>query len=313
MKHLKNNMTAIARSLSLAAMAIFLTGVCTPVLADAPPMKPATIQEKLAQLEVSVGGRIGISAINTANNTQLQYRAEERFPFCSTAKVMVVSAILKQSMTDSHFLQQKIMYKKEDLVVYSPITEKHLDEGMTISELGAATMTQSDNTAMNLLVKKLGGLKTITTFAHSIGDNAFRLDRWEPELNSAIPGDLRDTTTPAAMEKSLQQLAFGNALASPQREQLQTWLKNNTTGNFRIRAGVPKDWLVGDKTGTGDYGTTNDIGIIWPPKCSPIVVAIYFTQSKKEATPRNDVIASAMQMLINEFAHTDQCIKLKSS
>jgi len=134
---------------------------------------------------------------------------------------------LKQSMIDSHLLQQRVLYKKEDLVVYSPITEKHIEHGMTISELCAATITYSDNTAINLLMKKLGEPKVVTAFARSIGDNKFSLDRWEPELNSAIPGDSRDTSTPATMEKSLQQLALGNALASPQREQLQTWLKDN--------------------------------------------------------------------------------------
>mgnify|MGYP003512876270 FL=1 len=184
-------------------------------------------------------------------------------------------------------------------MAYSPITEKHLADGMTIFNLCAAAITQSDNTAMNLLIKKLGGLEAVTAFARSIGDNTFRLDRWEPKLNSAIPGDLRDTSTPAAMERSLQQLALSDALALPQRKQLQTWLKSNVTGNYRIRAGLPKAWIVGDKTGTGDYGTTNDIGIIWPPKRSPIVVAIYFTQNKKNAVKREDIIASVTHLLIS--------------
>ena len=294
------------------AITISFVSACMPILAGAQQMKLASIQKKLAELEASSGERIGVSAINTATNTRIQYRAKERFPFCSTSKVMGVSAILKQSMADSHFLQQKVTYKKEDLVAYSPITKKHLADGMTISELCAAAITQSDNTAMNLLIKKLGGPEAVTAFAHSIGDHTFRLDRWEPQLNSAIPDDLRDTSTPAAMEKSLQQLALGDALALPQREQLQAWLKSNTTGNSRIRAGLPKGWVVGDKTGTGDYGTTNDIGIIWPPKCSSIVVAIYFTQNKKNVAPRDDVIASITRILINDFARADQCVKLKS-
>jgi beta-lactamase class A len=144
-----------------------------------------------------------------------------------------------------------------------------------------------------------------------IGDNAFRLDRWEPELDTAIPGDIRDTTTPQAMAISLQRLIFGDVLASPQREQLQAWLKDNTTGNFRIRAGVPKGWVVGDKTGGGkDYGVTNDIGIIWPPKCSPIIVAIYFTQNKKDVPHREDIVAAVTRIVLQEFAKADSCMKI---
>ena len=291
-------MILLKRALLLTVILISFVSACMSVLARG-STDLTSIQNKLAALEASSGGRIGVSARNTATNKRIQYRAKERYPFCSTSKVIGVSAILKQSMTDSRLLQQKLTYKKEDLVAYSPITEKHLADGMTIFNLCAAAITQSDNTAMNLLIKKLGGLEAVTAFARSIGDNTFRLDRWEPKLNSAIPGDLRDTSTPAAMERSLQQLALSDALALPQRKQLQTWLKSNVTGNYRIRAGLPKAWIVGDKTGTRDYGTTNDIGIIWPPKRSPIVVAIYFTQNKKNAVKREDIIASVTHLLIS--------------
>lgn len=292
------------KRLLLIITAIFFASVSMSLFADTQEIKSTSIQKKLEELEVSSGGRIGISAINMANNSRIQYRAEERFPFCSTSKVMSVAAILKQSMTDSHLLQQKITYSKKDVdsAGYSPITKNHIADGMTIGELCAAAISYTDNTAINLLLKKLGGLEVVNSFARSIGDNTFRLDHWEPELNSAIPGDLHDTTTPAAMEKSLQELVLGHALALLQREQLQTWLKDSITGNARIRAGVPKGWIVGDKTGTGDFGTTNDIGVIWPPNGSPIVVAIYFTQNKKDAVPRNDVIASATRILMNAFA-----------
>jgi beta-lactamase class A len=272
-----------------------------------------TIQSKLASLEASSGGRLGISAIDTSNNMSIQYHADERFPFCSTSKIMSVSAILKQNMIENNLLEQKITYTKKDtdLSGYAPITKNHIASGMTIGELCAAAIIQSDNAAMNLLMKKLGGSQVVTSFARSIDDNVFRLDRWEPELNSAIPGDLRDTTTSNAMEKSFQKLVLGGVLAKPQRELLINWLKNNTTGEKRIRAGVPKGLIVGDKTGAGSYGTTNDIAIIWPPKCAPIVVAIYYTNDKnKNAPKREDVLASATRILLNEFAQADQCIKL---
>lgn len=283
-----------------------------PLLASAAEMQATTMQKKLAALETSADGRIGIAAIDTANNTRLEYRAEERFPMCSTSKMMVAAAMLKQSMTDSQLLQQTIHYKKDDMTsAWSPITEKNLAAGgMTVAALCGAAVSYSDSTAMNLLMKQLGGAVAVTAFARSIGDNAFRLDRFEPELNSSIPGDPRDTSTPAAMANSLQGLTLGNTLALAQRKQLQDWLKGNTTGGKRIRAAVPMDWIVGDKTGTsGDYGSTNDIAVIWPPHCSPIVMTIYFTQNKKDAAPRDDIIVAATRIVLSELAKTDPCLK----
>ncbi len=289
---------------------IFISSWQVSFASNIQQIKPISVQQKLAELENASGGRLGISAIDTNNNARIQYRAEERFPLCSTFKIMLVSAILHQSMSNSHLLKQHVKYNKRDVVAagYAPITKKHLARGMSIAELCAAAIDYSDNAAGNLLMKKLGGPKTVTAFARFIGDTPFRLDRWEPALNTAIPGDLRDTSTPLAMQHSLQQLALGKALAKPQRERLQAWLKSNTTGNSRIRAGVPKGWVVADKTGTGDYGSTNAIGIIWPPKCHPLVLAIYFTQNKKDAVPRDDVIASATRIVADAFAEKDSCI-----
>lgn len=289
------------RTFLLAVAATPFAGACLPAGASDQKITRSVMQEEMARLEASAQGRIGLSAINTADGRRVQYRAEERFPVCSTFKAIAVAAILEKSTADSRLLQQRITYSKEDVEKsgYGPITEKHLADGMTVAELCAATIQYSDNAAVNLLMKELGGPAAVTTYARSIGDNTFRLDRWEPELNSAIPGDLRDTSTPAAMEKTLQRLALGDALALPQRAQLVAWLKGNTTGGKRMLAGVPKGWIVGDKTGTGSYGTTNDIGVLWPKTGAPIVAAIYFTQHEKNASPRDDVIASATRILIS--------------
>jgi len=288
--------------LLLVVIPLSFVSICMPVF--------ASVQEELAKLEASSGGRLGISAIDTANNVRIQYHANERFPMGCTSKVMGVSAILKRSMKNEQLLQEKVIYQKEDLLAWAPITKKHLADGMTISELCAAAISFSDNTAMNLLTKKLGGPQGLNAFARSIGDNAFQLDHWWPDEAMSGPDGL-DSTTPIAMGKSLQRLVLGDVLALPQREQLRAWLKSNTTGNARIRAGVPKGWTVGDKTGTGFYyGTTNDIAIIWPSKCAPMVMVIYYTNNKKDALQREDIIASATRLLLNDFARTDQCIKL---
>lgn len=269
-----------------------------------------TIDKELADLEASSGGRIGVYAINTANNSQLQYRAEERFPTGCTSKVIGVANLLAKSMKDKTLLAQKINYNQKDLINWSPITEKHLSSGMTIEQLCAASISYSDNTAMNLLVKKMGGLKAMNRFARSIGNESFQQDNgWPEEAFSGGRNNFKDSAKPKDMAESLQKLTLGDTLAKPQQEKLINWLKANTTGDKRIRAGVPKDWVVGDKTGTGaSYGTSNDLGIIWPPNCAPIVLAIYYTSDDKQAQKRDDIVASITRLMINKFALNDPCL-----
>lgn len=255
------------------------------------------IQQQLSDLEKSSGGRLGVALIDTGDNSQILYRGDERFAMCSTSKVMAVSALLKQSETDKNLLDRRMAIKQSDLVNYNPIAEKHLDTGMTLGEFSAATIQYSDNTAMNKILEHLGGPAKVTTFARSIGDKTFRLDRTEPTLNTAIPGDERDTTSPLAMAKSLQNLTLGKALGEPQRAQLVEWMKGNTTGGASIRAGLPASWVVGDKTGSGDYGTTNDIAVIWPANHAPLVLVTYFTQPQQNAEARKDVLAAAAKIV----------------
>jgi beta-lactamase class A len=268
-------------------------------------------QNSFAELEATTGGRLGVSALNTANNMRVEYRAQERFPMNCTSKLIGVAAILKQSMTDISLLQQLVTYQKTDLTNWAPVTQKHITEGMTVSALSAAAIEHGDNTAMNLLLKKLGGIAAVNTFTRSLGDDTFHLDRDYPAEAESKPGDLRDTSTPAAMVKSLQQIALGDVLTPPLRSLLQEWMKNNSLGDARIRAGVPYGWIVGDRTGTGSgYGATNDIAVIWPPSCPPIVVSIFYTGKTKDAAKREDVIASATHIVLSELAQKDQCIKL---
>lgn len=267
---------------------------------------------KLKALEKENQGIMGVYALDTNTNQSISYHAKKRFPFCSTFKLMLVAAILKQSETHSDLLQEKLVYTKKDIDAsgYSPITEKHINQGMTVSELCAAAIMYSDNGAANLLIKKLGGVNQVNAFAQSIGDNIFRLDRFEPELNAAIPGDSRDTTTPYAMAHDLQKLLLSNTLMPIQRNLLQSWLLHNTTGDSRIRAAISKDWRVADKTGTGDYGTTNDIAIIWPPNKKPIIVAIYFTQHQKNSHANNDTIKKTTEIVLNKFSENSQDKKI---
>jgi beta-lactamase class A len=259
---------------------------------------PSSAEALLARLESESGGRLGLFALDTADGRHIHWRGDERFPFCSTFKMMLAAAVLARGPA---LLAQHIRYQASDLVSYSPVTSKHVGRGMTVAALCAATIQYSDNGAANLLIQRLGGTAAVTAFARSIGDHQFRLDRMETQLNSAIPGDLRDTTTPAAMAGSLQQLVLGAALPPAARKHLKDWLLGNTTGDTRIRAGVPSGWQVADKTGTGEYGSTNDIAIIWPPGRAPIVLAVYFTQPGKDDKARSELIAEATRIAVAAF------------
>lgn len=257
---------------------------------------------RFAKLESTYGGRLGVYALDTANGAQTGYRADERFPFCSTFKFILAGAILAESTQNAGLLQQRISYTQKDVVNYSPISSKHVADGMTVEQLCRAALQYSDNTAANMLIKHVGGPAAVTAFARSIGNDEFRLDRVETALNTAIPGDPRDTATPASMARALQTLALGDALPGTQREQLQNWMRGNTTGAHRIAAGVPAGWQVGDKTGTGDHGTANDIAVIWPAARKPIILAVYHTQREANAKPRDEVIAAATRIVVAELA-----------
>lgn len=304
------NLLSAIRLLSLTIVGSFFINMPSSA-APQKTVQSSSIQTQLAELETASKGRIGVYAINTSNHTHLGYRANERFPTGCTSKVIGVAAVLSKSMNDNALLSQRINYSKKDLIHWHPITEKYLSSGMTVKELCAASISYSDNTAMNLLVKQMGGLNQMTLFAHSLGNTSFRQDHgWPEEAYSGGKGNVKDSSTPKDMANSLQKLAFTDVLAKPHREMLLSWLKANTTGDLRIRAGLPKGWVVADKTGTGGaYGTTNDLGIIWPPKCSPIILAIYYTNDAKSAVKRDDLIATATQLIINQLAQNDQCIR----
>ena len=226
----------------------------------------------------------------------------------STLKFMVVSALLKQSETQPNLLQKNITYTQNDLTTWPwhPVTSQHLSTGMSPKALAEASMSYSDNTAANLLIKYLGGPDAITKFAHSIGNASFNVEHYEGNLNSN-PKNTDDTVTPHDMAISLQKVLLGNVLTTNDRNELTTWMQNNTTGYQRIRAGTPIGWSVADKTGSGDYGVANDIGILWSPACKPIVLAIYTVQNQKNTTRRDDILASTTQIVMAEFAKQDDC------
>ena len=290
----------VRRTLLLAGGAALLCPA--PLLFAAPATGLAAAQTQLAALEQAAGGRLGVAAWRQGSEQRLAYRADERFPLASTFKAMLAAAVLARSASQPGLLEQQVRYEKKELVTYSPITEKHLADGMSVADLCAATLQYSDNSAANFLMTILGGPQAVTAFAHSIGNTVFRLERWETELNSAIPGDVRDTASPASMAHSLQQLLLGNSLPAPQRQQLDAWMRGNTTGDKRIRAGVPAGWQVADKTGSGAYGSVNDIGVAYPPSGAPLVIAVYYTREQKNADTNQDIITAATRIVTAALA-----------
>jgi beta-lactamase class A len=256
---------------------------------------------KLRELEQTSGARLGLWALDTGTNKIIEYRSSERFPMCSTFKVVLVGAVLEKCQANSDLLSRNVTYVDSDLVEYSPVTKAHVESGMTVAELCTAALQYSDNTAANLLLGLVGGPKKVTNYAREIGDATFRLDRIEPELNTALPNDVRDTTTAQAMGMSLRRLLLGDALREDEMAMFQDWMKHNTTGAARIRAAIPSGWDVADKTGSGHYGAASDVAVIWPANSAPWIVAIYTSSSHPDAQYPNKTIAEATQILVDTW------------
>jgi beta-lactamase class A len=253
----------------------------------------------LAELERRNGGRLGVAAIDTASGHRVGHRAEELFPLCSTFKFLAAAFVLARVDRGDEHLDRRVFFSERDLVTYSPVTKQRVGlAGMTMAEICEAAVTLSDNTAGNLMFASFGGPAGLTAYARSLGDRTTRLDRIETELNEAKPGDPRDTTTPVAMLGTMQRLLIEDALSAPSRDRLIGWLMASKTGARRLKAGVPADWKVGDKTGTGNNGTANDVAIAIPPGRAPILITAYYTGSTISDDDRNTVIAEAGRLAV---------------
>ncbi|NKY50061.1 class A beta-lactamase [Nocardia vermiculata] len=294
------------RSAALIATLLVPLSACgtdrDDVPAPAPP--PATTAvvldgaavDEFQGLEARLHGRLGVYALDTGTGRAVEYRADERFPYASTFKALAAGAVLSK-LTPAD-LYRHVTYSRADLLPNSPITEKHVDEGMTISEILDAAVRYSDNTAGNLLFAELGGPKGLQQQLRDIGDTTTQSDRTETSLNEAIPGDERDTSSPQAMAEDLRHYVLDPAVDAEDREALTGLLRTNTTGAALIRAGVPADWVVGDKTGGGEYGTRNDISVVWPPGRAPIVLTVLSTRDRPDAEFDDSVIARAATIAV---------------
>ncbi|MEC4016345.1 class A beta-lactamase [Streptomyces sp. H27-D2] len=293
--------------LALGAGAALTAAVSTDGVAyAASPGVGDRISRALSNLEKEHSARLGVFAYNTVTGRSVLHRAKESFPICSVFKTVAAAAVLRDLDRHGEVLAKRIRYTEKDVADsgYAPITgtPEHLADGMTVAELCGAAIAYSDNTAANLLLRELGGPTAVTRFCRSIGDETTRLDRWEPQLNSAEPWRATDITSPAAIARTYAKLTLGNALTPRDRQQLTAWLLANTTSGARFRAGLPQGWTLADKTGTGEYGTTNDVGVAWTPDRTPIVLAVLSTQHDADAPADEPLVAKTAALLAAALA-----------
>jgi beta-lactamase class A len=284
------------RYLLLAAAALPVLAIARAAGAGRSRRLAPALEARVRELEQRSGGRFGVAVLDTGNGDRFAYRGDERFPMCSTFKLLLAAAVLGRVERGEESLARRLEVRASDLKPWSPFSQTRVGKDAGVEEMCQAIVTQSDNAGANLLLATIGGPPGLTAFARALGDEHTRLDRMETELNSATPGDARDTTTPLAMLGNLRALLLGDALHHGSRTRLLAWLRANTTGDARLRAGLPPGWQVGDKTGSGN-GTTNDIAILWPPGGKPLLVCAYLTHSKLDSGKRDAIHADLARAL----------------
>ncbi len=291
---LSNLSTCCALALALPACAP------KPAITNKSKSDNRHLHDQIAALEKLSGGRLGVAVIDTESNSHFDWRGDERFPLCSTFKFILAAAVLHRVERNQERLDRLIPVLTTDLLSNSPVSETFVGKpGASVAQLCGANIIWSDNTAANLLLTTIGGPAGLTQFIRGLNDEATRLDRNEPDLGQCTPGDLRDTTTPSAMLETMRRLLISDdsVLTKRSRAQLTAWLVDNRTGDTRLRAGLPKTWKVGDKTGAGGHATNNAVAIAWPPGKAPLLIASYLTESTIDARGVQAIHASVAKAI----------------
>ncbi|MDP2117906.1 MAG: class A beta-lactamase [Brevundimonas sp.] len=268
------------------------------------PARPAVIVPReaidLSVLEARGGGRLGFAATDLSNGRNLHWRSDERFVYCSTFKMYLAAATLLRVQAGDERLDRAIPITRADMVSHAPTTEPAVGATLTIEDLMQGTVELSDNPAANILIRELGGIEALRAFYRGIGDDSTRVDRLEPEMNR-LDGD-KDTIKPARSVQNMIRLLASTEtpLSEPSKTLLTRWLIDTPTGQGRLKAGAPSGWTVAHKTGTGGYGPTNDIGILYPPTGRPVIVAAYYHATSATSAAANDaVIAEATRTALS--------------
>ncbi|HMA52608.1 MAG TPA: class A beta-lactamase [Magnetospirillaceae bacterium] len=260
------------------------------------------VQDRLRELEINVGGRLGVAALDMESDRRVDYHSGNLFPICSTFKLLLAGAVLSKVDQGTEQLSRTISFSQADMLDYAPQAKALLPKGqMSVAEACAGAVIDSDNVCANLLLNAIGGPGALTLYARTLGDKTTHLDRIEPFLNEAMPGDARDTTSPAAMLNDLGVLLLQNALQPASRVRLADWMVKSRTGGAKLRAGLPAEWKVGDKTGMGEHGSTCDIAIAWPPGRQPLLITAYLTDTGADLEQRNKVLSEAARLVAAEL------------
>lgn len=272
---------------------------------------------ELRLIEADAGGTLGVEIVNTATGQSLGHNQDQRFAHASSFKFSLAALLLQRHAAGQIDADTHVMWTEADMLSHAPFTRERMATGATLRELARATQTTSDNPAANILLRKLGGPAGLTAFWRSIGDEASRVDRYEPEMNLVPTGEFRDTATPAAMARNVAKIIYGDVLPEAERAELKGWMIETQTGVRRVRAGLPEGWVAGDKTGTsGLVGLTEynyiDIGFAEPPEGAPLTFACYFRarQTEDEMLPRGELALARVGKVIKEFAEPEKGLPL---
>ncbi|PRW62304.1 class A beta-lactamase [Actinopolyspora mortivallis] len=292
------------RTASVLLVLLALVGCAPQAARREPGTRPTTTQRpentvraEFTRLEQRFGARLGVHALDTGSGEIVTHRADERWAFCSTMKTFTAAAVLRRNTVED--LDRRITYTRADLVPYSPVTERHVDSGMTLREVLRAALRVSDNTAQNLLLRELGGPEGLQRELRELGDTTSHVDRYEPELNEAEPGDVRDTSTPRALAANLREVVLGDALAPEKRKILRGAMRNPPLTEELVQAGMPEGWEIEDKSGAGKYATRNDIAVLYPPERDPIVLVVMTSKSDEDAEYDDALVAEAARTTLD--------------
>ncbi len=295
-----NHLFPCKTKMTVGGVMLFLLFVTSPTMAN------DKLVDTMKTIELRLGARIGFAMRDYANGRTWKYKANQRFPISSTFKPFLCGAVLKNMEQGQERLDHMISIRRDDLVTWSPVTKKHVGASLTVRKLCHAAITMSDNSAANLLLRRIGGPEGFNRFMRLLGDATTRLDRWETKLNEGATNDPRDTTTPDAILKSLYTLIYGNLLPKNRRKQLIAWLKDDQVADALFRASPPSGWEIGDKSGAGGHGSRSIIAIIWPPKDGPVLAALYLTETKADIHIRNKAVAKIGAAVVSAIRSEDK-------
>lgn len=290
------NVNSIPAAIRIA-FSVLCLAVCLPISAVANPLWGV-----IQGIERDLGARVGFYMRDLETGEVIAYAADDRFPLNSTFKLLACGALLSRVESGEADLADTARLQDYDIASYSPAIEAHIKAGhenVSFGDACAMMLSVSDNTAANIVLTEIGGPSGLTDILRSSGDQITRLDRLEPELNAAVPGDPRDTTTPRAIAQSVQRLILGDVLSPNARVTLRAWLARHSVADAMFRAALPPDWSIDDRTGAGGYGSRSIVAVIYPPNRGPILASLFITETEASFDRRNAAAAKVGEAIVS--------------